>query len=125
MHSIKAGDMNPCGRIWLVSPEYCINIHMSTQHLPQNACRTCGATNYRRVVERDAQGKLRSTGLYQCSGCSVVFADPKAWRDGGADTAMPNSARCAAPRPAEVSTSSGSASNRRSGAIGPDQAHGP
>jgi hypothetical protein len=46
----------------------------------------CGATNYRRVVARDDLGALRATELYQCSGCSVVFADPKAWRDG--DTAQ-------------------------------------
>ena len=50
-----------------------------------NCCRMCGATSYRRVVARDEQGALRSTPLYQCSGCSVVFADPKAWRDGGPD----------------------------------------
>lgn len=25
--------------------------------------------------------------LYQCSGCSVVFAHPKAWREGGSDEA--------------------------------------
>jgi hypothetical protein len=28
---------------------------------------------------------MRRTGLYKCSRCSVVFVDPKAWRDGGAD----------------------------------------
>ena len=50
---------------------------------PSHSCRMCGSTNYRRVVARDAFGALRSTDLYQCSGCSVVFADPKAWRDGG------------------------------------------
>ncbi len=50
---------------------------------PNHCCRTCGATSYRRVIARDGSGALRSTELYQCSGCSVVFADPKAWRDGG------------------------------------------
>ena len=50
-----------------------------------NACRACGATNYRRVIARDDGGDLKPTGLYQCSGCSVVFANPKAWRDGGVD----------------------------------------
>jgi hypothetical protein len=57
-----------------------------------NACRTCGATNYRRVVARDTFGHLRPTGLYQCSGCSVVFADPKAWRDGGSRSSGSGSA---------------------------------
>lgn len=51
--------------------------------VPLNACRMCGATSYRRVLARDAEGKLSPNGLYQCSGCSVVFADPQAWRDGG------------------------------------------
>ena len=54
-------------------------------HLALNACRACGATNYRRVIARDDRGDLKPTGLYQCSGCSVVFANPKAWRDGGVD----------------------------------------
>ena len=44
----------------------------------------CGATSYRRVIARDDLGALRPTDLYQCSGCSVVFADPKTWREGGA-----------------------------------------
>lgn len=48
-----------------------------------NRCRLCGATSYRRVIQRDEGGALVSTSLFQCSGCSVVFADPKAWRDGG------------------------------------------
>ena len=52
-------------------------------HPPVNCCRLCGATSYRRVVDRDGSGALTPTSLYQCSGCSVVFADPKAWRDGG------------------------------------------
>ena len=46
-------------------------------------CRMCGATSYRPVIARDAQGALRATDLFQCSGCSVVFTDPKAWREGG------------------------------------------
>ena len=48
----------------------------------QNSCRMCGATSYRRVIARDNEGAMRPTGLYQCSGCSVVFADPRAWRYG-------------------------------------------
>lgn len=52
-------------------------------HPPIYCCRTCGATSYRKVIARDQQGRLRPAGPYQCSGCSVVFADPKAWRNGG------------------------------------------
>ena len=112
-------------RAWQVPLEYCINIHMSNQGLPPNACRTCGATNYRRVVERDAHGHLRATGLYQCSGCSVVFANPKAWRDGGVDVVMPHPPRGVPNRSGSTSASPdpGSVSTRRTGAIGPDQAH--
>jgi hypothetical protein len=43
----------------------------------------CGASSYRRVIARDQQGHLRAAGPYQCSGCSVVFADPKTWYDSG------------------------------------------
>lgn len=45
-------------------------------------CHMCGATNYRRVIARDESGALRQTALYQCSGCNVVFADAKTWREG-------------------------------------------
>jgi hypothetical protein len=31
---------------------------------------------------------MRATDLYQCSGCSVVFADPKAWREGEVEVAQ-------------------------------------
>lgn len=58
---------------------------MSSMQPTPHCCRTCGATSYRRVIARDDQGALRATELYQCSGCSVVFADPKAWREGGND----------------------------------------
>ncbi len=54
-------------------------------NLPMNACRLCGATSYRRVIERNESGDMRPSGLYQCSGCSVVFADPASWRAGGND----------------------------------------
>ncbi len=49
----------------------------------------CGATSYRPVIARDAAGAMTRTGLYRCSGCSVVFADPKAWREGGNEGAPP------------------------------------
>lgn len=54
---------------------------------PTHCCRMCGATSYRRVLARDEGGAMRATELYQCSGCSVVFADPRAWREGGGDAA--------------------------------------
>jgi hypothetical protein len=53
-----------------------------SQILPVNRCRMCGASSYRAVIDRDGSGAMRPTGLYRCSGCSVVFADPAAWRDG-------------------------------------------
>jgi hypothetical protein len=56
-----------------------------SQGPPLNCCRLCGATSYRHVIARDGSGAMRPTGLYQCSRCSVVFADPKAWREGGGD----------------------------------------
>lgn len=45
------------------------------------ACCRCGARSYHRVIDRDLDGAMRPTGRYRCSGCSAVFADPKAWRD--------------------------------------------
>ena len=76
---------------------------------PMNACRTCGATNYRQVIARDTSGDLRPTGLYRCSGCSVVFADPKAWRDGGVDELDIRTARIAPQHPIARATAEGRA----------------
>jgi len=46
---------------------------------PRAHCRVCGAMSYRRVIARDAAGRLTANGLYQCTGCSMTFSDPKAW----------------------------------------------
>ena len=53
------------------------------------ACRRCGARAYRPVIARDGSGALRATSGYRCTGCSLVFADPKAWRDGEAPPPPP------------------------------------
>ena len=63
---------------------YCMQPQYTMSH-PFNASRMCGATSYRHVLARDDSGALRPNGLYRCSGCSVVFADPQAWREGGPD----------------------------------------
>ena len=55
------------------------------------SCRLCGATSYRRVISRDADGRMTPSGLFQCSGCSVVFADPVSWRVGGEGELGPES----------------------------------
>jgi len=66
---------------------------------PHNRCRLCGAASYRRVIERDAGGRLRPTGLYCCSGCSVVFGDPKSWGRAAGDNAPPSVAPAPPPAP--------------------------
>jgi hypothetical protein len=78
---------------------YCSFIQSFEVH-PLNRCRMCGASSYRPVIDRDASGALRPTGLYRCSGCSVVFADPAAWRDG--DSQSWSSAAQDPPPPAHV-----------------------
>ena len=69
----------------------------SIEMLPAPAlyrCRLCGAATYRRLVQRGPNGAMEYANLYRCSGCSVTFADPSAWREGGA---APASAREAVP----------------------------
>jgi hypothetical protein len=90
-----------------------------------NACRTCGATNYRRVVARDSSGHLKATGLYQCSGCSVVFADPRAWREGGSDDVDAGPTQVMQLRPVSVSGTSAPAEARAQQAGVPNQAPRP
>jgi hypothetical protein len=45
-------------------------------------CHRCGATSYRPVIERDAQGAMRPNGRYRCTGCELVFATLREWREG-------------------------------------------
>ncbi len=59
---------------------------------PRAHCRACGAMSYRRVITRDATGRLKPNGLYQCSGCSLTFSDPKMWRTVPARTLASGSA---------------------------------
>ena len=50
---------------------------------PRSRCQACGSTSYRRVIARDAGGRLTATGQYQCAGCSLTFSDLTAWRGAG------------------------------------------
>ena len=47
-----------------------------------HACRMCGASCYRPVIQRDSRGAMRPSGMFRCSGCSFVFSSPKDWRMG-------------------------------------------
>lgn len=49
--------------------------------MPLYRCRLCGAASYRRLTHRGPDGAMTYSGLYRCSGCSVTFADPAAWRE--------------------------------------------
>ncbi len=70
----------------------------------------CGATSYRHVIARDDSGAMKPTGLYQCSSCSVVFADPKAWREGGDDVPVGSSSPITPLRPSTVTALQAAAS---------------
>lgn len=37
------------------------------------------------MVHRGPEGAMVYSGLYRCSGCSVTFSDPAAWREAPAD----------------------------------------
>jgi DNA-directed RNA polymerase subunit RPC12/RpoP len=41
-------------------------------------CRECGATGYQPVIDRAANGSLKPTGEYKCTGCRNVFASLRA-----------------------------------------------
>ena len=43
-------------------------------------CRLCGATSYRRLVQRGQSGAMTYSGLYGCSGCDMTFTNPSTWR---------------------------------------------
>jgi hypothetical protein len=62
---------------------------------PVNRCRLCGATSYRRVVQRDERGVLVAGPRYVCSGCGMNFSDPRAWREGALAASGAGTARTA------------------------------
>jgi DNA-directed RNA polymerase subunit RPC12/RpoP len=65
---------------------------------PLYRCRLCGAATYRRLVQRGPTGAMEYANLYRCSGCSVTFTDPSAWRESSAPAAV----RTAAPSVSET-----------------------
>ena len=50
---------------------------------PAYHCRRCGASCYRRVIERALDGAMRPAGRYRCTGCDLVFADLRDWHGAG------------------------------------------
>ncbi len=70
--------------------DLCISV--STMEADQSAlvnrCGYCGSTNYRRVVERNAQGAMRYGEWLVCSGCAREFADMDAWRGGSGQSKL-------------------------------------
>jgi DNA-directed RNA polymerase subunit RPC12/RpoP len=55
------------------------SIHMNSRTIPYR-CRQCGASNYRRLVQRGANGVMGYVDRYGCSGCSLTFGSPSEWR---------------------------------------------
>jgi hypothetical protein len=49
---------------------------------PLNKCHACGATTYAQVIERDAEGVMRPTGVHRCVGCKQLFTSTEIWRSG-------------------------------------------
>jgi hypothetical protein len=47
---------------------------------PRTRCRACGTTAYRKVIARDAEGRLTANGMYQCTGCPLQFKTLNEWR---------------------------------------------
>ena len=58
---------------------YSVDIDPAT---PPYRCRRCDAASYRRLTHRGLDGAMQYSDLYRCSGCSVTFSDPVAWRKG-------------------------------------------
>lgn len=52
-------------------------------------CHVCGATSFRKVIERDPGGAMSHLGRFACDGCGMVFTDRQVWsgvvRMAGAD----------------------------------------
>jgi hypothetical protein len=46
-----------------------------------NKCHQCGATSYKPVIKRDANGAMNPSGENQCVGCEMTFTDIDEWRN--------------------------------------------
>lgn len=64
-------------------PDTTVNFHSS--HPSAYRCRLCLATTYRALRAPQESGAR----LYRCTGCGVVFNDPKAWRQWPEDAEVP------------------------------------
>lgn len=42
-------------------------------------CHVCGATSFRKVIERDPGGAMSHLGRFACEGCGMVFTDRQVW----------------------------------------------
>ncbi len=49
---------------------------------PINACHRCGATSYRPVIARAADGAMRPNGQFMCVRCKLLFTTLTQWRLG-------------------------------------------
>ena len=47
-----------------------------------NRCHRCGATAYKTLIARDAEGAMRPSGRYQCVQCRMEFSQVSQWREG-------------------------------------------
>ena len=53
-----------------------------------NSCLHCGATAYKTLMARDADGVMRPAGRYQCVQCRCVFSDVRQWRGSDAERSL-------------------------------------
>ena len=46
---------------------------------PRYACHRCGATSYRAIMSRGADGAMRASGRHACTGCRLEFDHVSEW----------------------------------------------
>lgn len=49
---------------------------------PRYACHRCGATSYRALMARGADGAMRASGRHACTGCRLEFDLVAQWAAG-------------------------------------------
>lgn len=53
---------------------------------PRYACHRCGATSYRALMTRGADGAMRASGRHACTGCRLEFDHVSEWAGTSSDT---------------------------------------
>lgn len=55
------------------------DVEAHSESTQRYACHRCGATSYRSLMTRGADGAMRASGRHACTGCRLEFDQVSEW----------------------------------------------